>query len=454
MERKVFISFLGTNNYVECRYDYNGHISEPVRFVQEVLIEQMCKGWKKNDRILIFCTRTIPETELTKEIKGSKETNWVDNGQERTSSDIEKIGLEHRLADLKKKMRLEAEIEQVDIKPGFSEDEVWDIFTTVLKCLNNGDQIYFDVTHAFRSIPLFSVVLFNYSKFMKNTRLMAIKYGAFEKLGPANKVKEINVEDRIAPIIDLTNIARLQEYNQIASSLVEFGKVKKLSENISHNQEDETDDAIYNLGLSIGFLDEYISTIQLDNLKNGEYIGYFRDSLNEIKENKNNIPQPIMEILNRLEEETRLFADEDSNLNIEAAIEWANNHEMVIQEYSLAEEYIINRVIQITEDEDLYNLEYKDQWELVASLLSMPKKKFINNIFDKGVLKDNYELTKRIKENNITLMESLRDSRYQELRKRRNALAHATGEYNYNNLKEEFYSLYESCKNILDLYDY
>ena len=51
-------------------------------------------------------------------------------------------------------------------------------------------------------------------------------------------------------------------------------------------------------------------------------------------------------------------------------------------------------------------------------------------------------------------MESLRDSRYQELRKRRNALAHATGEYNYNNLKEEFYSLYESCKNILDLYDY
>ena len=127
---------------------------------------------------------------------------------------------------------------------------------------------------------------------------------------------------------------------------------------------------------------------------------------------------------------------------------------MVIQEYSLAEEYIINRVIQITEDEDLYNLEYKDQWELVASLLSMPKKKFINNIFDKGVLKDNYELTKRIKENNITLMESLRDSRYQELRKRRNALAHATGEYNYNNLKEEFYSLYESCKNILDLYDY
>ena len=452
--RKVFISFLGTNNYVECRYDYNGQISAPVRFVQEVLIEQMCKEWTANDRIFIFCTRTIPESKYSKEIKGSKETNWVDNGQERISADIEKIGLEHRLTDLKKRIELKAEIEQVDIKPGFSEDEVWDIFTTVLNCLDDGDQIYFDVTHAFRSIPLFSVVLFNYSKFMKGTKLISIKYGAFEKLGPANKVKQINVEERIAPIIDLTNIARLQEYNQIASNLEEFGKVKKLSENISQNKEDETDDAIYNLGLSIGLLDEYISTIQLNNLKKGEYISYFRDSLMEIKEKENNIPQPIMEILNRLEEETILFAKEDSNQNIEAAIEWANKHEMVIQEYSLAEEYIINRVIQIVAEDGLYGLEYKDQWEIVSSLLSMPDRKYAINSFDKGVLKDNFYFVKRIKDKNSNLLEDLRSSKYQELRKRRNALAHATGEYDYNCLKDDFYTLYESCKNIVDYYSY
>lgn len=37
MPRKVFISFLGTNNYVQCRYDINGVVSAPVRFVQEAL---------------------------------------------------------------------------------------------------------------------------------------------------------------------------------------------------------------------------------------------------------------------------------------------------------------------------------------------------------------------------------------------------------------------------------
>ena len=32
MPRKVFISFLGTNNYVQCRYDITGVVSVLVRF--------------------------------------------------------------------------------------------------------------------------------------------------------------------------------------------------------------------------------------------------------------------------------------------------------------------------------------------------------------------------------------------------------------------------------------
>ena len=98
MPRKVFISFLGTNNYVQCRYDINGVVSVPVRFVQEALIEHWCKEWTEQDRILIFCT----SKETTGE-NGSKEMNWLDNGQGRISDDSEKIGLQHRLLDFKMK---------------------------------------------------------------------------------------------------------------------------------------------------------------------------------------------------------------------------------------------------------------------------------------------------------------------------------------------------------------
>lgn len=45
MVRKVFISFLGTNNYVETHYELNGKVSKPVRFIQEALISSICKKW-------------------------------------------------------------------------------------------------------------------------------------------------------------------------------------------------------------------------------------------------------------------------------------------------------------------------------------------------------------------------------------------------------------------------
>ena len=72
----------------------------------------------------------------------------------------------------------------------------------------------------------------------------------------------------------------------------------------------------------------------------------------------------------------------------------------------------------------------------------------------RNVIKDNFYFVKRIKDKNSNLLEDLRSSKYQELRKRRNALAHATGEYDYNCLKDDFYTLYESCKNIVDYYSY
>lgn len=57
MARKVFISFLGSNNYLETYYSFEGKKSEhPVRFIQEDLVKRLCNEWTKDDRILIFCT--------------------------------------------------------------------------------------------------------------------------------------------------------------------------------------------------------------------------------------------------------------------------------------------------------------------------------------------------------------------------------------------------------------
>ena len=135
MARKVFISFLGTGNYVNCKYNFpDGNISEPVRFIQEALIKVICNDWTENDEILIFCT-----TEAIRK-------NWNDNGHvdpdkpNQVLEEVEKIGLESRLHNTK----FWDIVSMHQIEDGFSEKEVWSIFDEVYKQLNENDEIYFE----------------------------------------------------------------------------------------------------------------------------------------------------------------------------------------------------------------------------------------------------------------------------------------------------------------------
>lgn len=435
MPRKVFISFLGTNNYVLCKYDI-GENPKPVRFVQEALIDYVCKDWTEQDRIFIFCT----SKETTGE-NGSKEINWLDNGQARVTEEADKIGLQHRLQDLQARMGIKAQIEEHDIEAGFSEEEIWSIFNTVYARLQPGDQIYFDVTHAFRSIPLFSIVLFNYSKFMKDTCLMSIMYGAFEKLGPAYKVKEMPVEKRVAPVVDLTNIARLQEYNQIASSLKDFGKVKQLKDAIVPHEESTADQAIRNLGRSISQLDEYIATIDLKEIKSGKFIATFRSNYKNVKRRKE-IASPIKNILEELYKETEDFVSQNDYRNIEEAINWTIKHDMLMQAYPLAAEYIILRTSDMFKEIKPPKLSPKQFRIFVSDILGMPKDDFLSRNW-KNAQADYPEVADEIADD--FLIKELRPV-YDPVRQSRNSLAHGNGSIKYDELKKGIPGIIECIK--------
>ena len=436
MARKVFISFLGTNNYVQCKYDIGGAISGPVRFVQEALVEHVCKGWNEKDKLLIFCTSKEKIGE-----NGSKEINWLDDGQTRITDEIERIGLKHRLEDLSTRIGLKPQIEEHDIEAGFSETEIWNIFDTVSDMLLPDDQIYFDVTHAFRSIPLFSIVLFNYSKFMKGTRLMSILYGAFEKLGPANKVKELPIDKRVAPVIDLTNIARLQEYNQIASSLKDFGKAKQLKEAITSGIEASPDMAIRDLGKSISELDEYIATIDLREIMAGKFISKFRNNYKNVRKKKK-LVKPISNILDELYKETEDFVETNSFRNIEVAINWTIKHDMLMQAYPLAEEYVILRVSSMFSEKRPSQLTVKKFGEFISSILGIPEPDFQlkNWKYDLAAFPD---LADELSED--FLIRELRPL-YDRVRQSRNSLAHGNGAIKYNELKKGIPDIVECIK--------
>jgi hypothetical protein len=115
----------------------------------------------------------------------------------------------------------------VDIPLGRSEAELWQIFGTLTDCLNEGDTVAFDVTHAFRSIPLLSLLVAAYLRVAKSVCLQHLFYGAFEARQPASMPPQPT--DR-APVFDLSPFLKLLDWVTATDKFVGSGDGRELAE--------------------------------------------------------------------------------------------------------------------------------------------------------------------------------------------------------------------------------
>ena len=70
--------------------------------------------------------------------------------------------------------------EKVVIPYGKNNEEFWKIFEVLTKLDVENKEIYFDVTHGFRSIPIFVSTLLNFFTKVKNAEVKGVYYGIFE----------------------------------------------------------------------------------------------------------------------------------------------------------------------------------------------------------------------------------------------------------------------------------
>lgn len=211
MARKVFISFLGGTNYHYCDYWKENKSYGNVRFIQEATLNflQVKNEWTKKDVAMILLT------------KGAEESNWVDNGQkdknghiisdERTNDTLE--GLETRLKSYP------ITINPIrDLPDGNKENEIWTIFERIFEQIQEYDELYFDITHGFRYLPMLVLVLCNYSNFLKKVNVKSITYGNYEA----------HRELGHGLIVNLLPLSQLQDWTYAAGQYLDSGNVKKL----------------------------------------------------------------------------------------------------------------------------------------------------------------------------------------------------------------------------------
>ncbi len=223
MGRLVYVSFLGTNDYVASKYRLNDEVSEPTKFVQEAEITFLKD---EIDEYIFFIS------------KEANQKNWKNNSNYKYIEDFSDgyIGLEYIL---KEKLKIEKDkIKVIDIENILhpdgeklnTKDFVYRLFGKIVENIEEGSKLIIDITHSFRSIPFVSFTAFKYLSYMKSVEIKNIFYGAFEDLGAPNDVIEIGIDDRIAEIVDLKPLLFLEEWASGIEDYNLYGRFTKLKE--------------------------------------------------------------------------------------------------------------------------------------------------------------------------------------------------------------------------------
>lgn len=211
MAKKVFLSVLGTGYYEETQYYFNTtENSCRTRFIQEATINEYCQNWSNEDKIVLFLTEK------------ARKFNWCNPAQV-DNHKPSYTGLSHILENNSK-------LVIVNIPDGNSEDEMWEVFNKVYNVLDDDDEVYFDITHAFRFLPMLLMVLINYAKLLKSISVKSVTYGNYE-------AREIQQDgSSYSPVMKVTQLSELQDWTIAALMFKETGQTRHLNKLISSDK--------------------------------------------------------------------------------------------------------------------------------------------------------------------------------------------------------------------------
>lgn len=375
-ERKVFISFLGASNYSECQYLISGELSCPVRYVQEAMLNHYSQSgeWSQSDKAYILLTSI------------AREKNWKNDGHrdEDTGEVIKQQGLRDRLDAC----NLAMPVEPIDVLPGNNETEIMTIFTTLFNLLQEGDELFFDITHGFRYLPIIALVLGNYSKFLKNVKVEWIGYGNYEAR---------DRESNIAQVVDLTTMSMLQDWTTAAADFINNGNAREMSQltqrqretQLSYHEEDDNIDdsnSITEMAKSLEAVVDDFKSCRGKNISNANSLKQLKKHIDDIEHQlndleKNNIPfsNPIVPLLSKIKDAIKDF-DVDSEQNILqngfVAAQWCIDNNMSQQAATILQETMISYICS-QHDIDVNN-EHKRLWASKAiGLINVLEKDWI-----------------------------------------------------------------------------
>jgi CRISPR-associated DxTHG motif protein len=296
------ITFLGITDYEEVEYRWHD-LSKPTKFVQEALVH-----WLKPEATCVLLTEK------------ARARHWN---------------------DLSQRLQGHTQIVEVDIPDGKSEEELWEIFEAISKAVQEGDEIVFDITHGFRSLPMIAMLTIAYLKQVKGVKVQHVVYGVYERDNP------------MAPILDLTPFADLLDWLAAAKMFITTGDSSELGQLIQEIQNDAYRNreaygenlprALKNFGAALAEVSDDLLLARVPNLPKS--VSNLIEKQKRASAEVSDWTPPLTLLLDKIAAAYAPFQD-DSLPTQAALIRWYLNHNHIVQATTLAREWVVNYYAQ------------------------------------------------------------------------------------------------------------
>ena len=293
------ITALGAGKYEPVTYRWNDHTYE-TSFVQEAFVH-----WLKPEVTCVLLTEK------------ARETHWN---------------------NLCQRLQGHTQTVAIDIPDGKRESELWQIFTAISDAVHEGDEIAFDITHGFRSLPVLALLTIAYLKQIKQVKVRYILYGAFDAK-----------DEQGTPVFDLTPFADLLEWLVAAKMFTATGDSSELGRLIQEVQNDAYRNrgaygenlprALKNFGMALEEVSNDLLLARVPNLPDS--IRRLAQRQSEANTEVGQWTQPLTLLLDKIAAAYAPFQD-DSLPTQAALIRWYFKHNHIMQAMTLAREWVVS----------------------------------------------------------------------------------------------------------------
>jgi CRISPR-associated Csx2 family protein len=223
---KTLISFIGTgqldkNNNAQRIYKEANYQIENQRYATTFVAKALFEHLKADNLYLLGTVKSMWEEVYNTFLEKEKidENYWLQLGEfaQKANKDTDVDEAKELLKKLEEALPNTSKI--FLLRYGLSEQELWQnfqIFNAVFQHLEDGDEIFLDITHAFRSLPMFALMSVFYLQDVigKKINIRGIYYGMLDVMGET---------DGIAQVVNLQPIVEMSQWLKAGQQFSKYG---------------------------------------------------------------------------------------------------------------------------------------------------------------------------------------------------------------------------------------